>query len=109
LEVSCRSAGAPAHLAPRGLALASPLPRTPLPNPRADPPLAAPRTSVPPRLLRPDGGLAVDAGVANFEMDFEDGGFSTKDVSVVLGKIYKTQALYNSKYTHRKVVSPSKL
>jgi len=64
---------------------------------------------VPPRLIRPDGGLALGAGVANFEMDFEDGGLSTKDVSVVLMKVYKTQALYRSKHTYRKVVSPSKL
>lgn len=64
---------------------------------------------MPPLLFRPDEGLAVDAGVANFEMDFEDGGFSTKDVSVVLWDIYKIQALSKSNSTYRKVVSPSKL
>lgn len=64
---------------------------------------------MPPPLFKPEGGLAVGAGVANFEMDFEDGGFSTKDVSVVLLATYKTRTLYKSKYTYRNVVSPSKL
>lgn len=39
---------------------------------------------MPPRLLSPEGGLEVGAGVANFDVDFEDGGLSTNEVSVVL-------------------------
>jgi hypothetical protein len=62
-------------------ALARPLPRVPRSPPRAAPPL--PAGAIPPRLppIREAG-----AGVANFGVGFEDvGGFSTKDVSVVLG------------------------
>lgn len=72
------------YLAPLGLALARPLPRIPRPVPRAVTPLAAPRLSDPPRLLSPDAGRLVVAGVTNFDADFDGGGFSTKDVSVVL-------------------------
>lgn len=50
---------------------------------------------MPPLLFRPDEGLALDAGVANFEMDFEDGGFSTKDVSVVLWDIIRYRHCLN--------------
>ena len=39
---------------------------------------------MPPRLLSPEGGLEVGAGVVNFVVDFEDGGFSMNEVSVVL-------------------------
>lgn len=72
------------HLAPLGFALARPLPLVPLPTPRPKPPRLPPGASVPTRLLRPDGGLEVDAGAVNLDMDFEDGGFSTNEVSVVL-------------------------
>ena len=69
------------YFAPRPLAaLASPEPRVPHEPPRAAPPLPA---GAPPRAGPPatrDG-----AGVENFGVGFEDvGGFSTKDVSVVL-------------------------
>ena len=71
------------HPAPLGFALASPLPLAPL-MPLPMPPRLPPRGSIPPRLLSPDGGLDVGAGVANFDVDFEDGGFSMNEVSVVL-------------------------
>ena len=64
-------------------ALARPLPRVPRSPPRAAPPL--PAGAIPPRLppIREAG-----AGVANFGVAFEDvGGFSTKDVSVVLTRL----------------------
>lgn len=44
---------------------------------------------MPPRLLRPEDGLLAGAGVVNLDVDFDDGGFSTKDVSVVLLSNYK--------------------
>ena len=72
------------HLVLCGLALARPLPLVPLPIPRPNPPRAPPVALAPPRLLSPDGSLEVGAGVVNLEVDFEDGGFSTKEVSVVL-------------------------
>jgi len=70
------------YFAPRAFAaLARPLPRVPRRPPRAAPPL--PAGAAPPRpapVIRDAG-----AGVANLGADFEDaGGFSTKDVSVVL-------------------------
>jgi hypothetical protein len=70
------------HLAPRPLAaLARPLPRVPRRPPRAAPPLPA---AAPPRLGAPAIREA-GAGVENLGVAFEDvGGFSTKDVSVVL-------------------------
>jgi len=61
-------------------ALARPLPRVPRSPPRVAPPL--PADAVPPRLapaIREAG-----AGVANFGGFDDVGGFSTKDVSVVL-------------------------
>ena len=67
------------YFAARHFALARPLPRVPRRPPRAAPPLpaAAPR---PPAPAIRDG-----AGVENLGVGFEDvGGFSTKDVSVVL-------------------------
>ena len=74
------------HLAPRGFALASPLPRIPRPVPRAAPHLAPAPVSVPPRLLATELGRDERAGVENFGVAFEEaGGFSTKEVSVVLG------------------------
>ena len=74
------------HLAPRGLALASPLPRAPRPMPRVAPPLTPGPCSPPPRLLGPTLERDVDTGVEKFGVAFEDaGGFSTKEVSVVLG------------------------
>ena len=85
-RVECALRYATSYRVPLGFALASPLPRIPLPAPRPDPPLAPPRPSVPPRLLRPDAGLLVGAGVTNFDVSFDDDGFSTKDVSVVLPK-----------------------
>jgi len=60
-------------------ALASPLPPVPRRPPRAAPPLPAGAPRLGPPAIR-DG-----AGVENFGAGFEDvGGFSTKDVSVVL-------------------------
>lgn len=60
-------------------ALAKPLPLVPLSPPRAAPPLPAGAAPPLPALI-----LEAGAGVENFEA-FEDvGGFSTKDVSVVL-------------------------
>jgi len=70
----------PFHLTPRGFALASPLPLVPRAAPRPMPPLPA----VPPPLLSPELGLAGGAGVANFDDLDDTGGFSTKEVSVVL-------------------------
>jgi len=65
-------------------ALARPLPRVPRSPPRAAPPL--PAGAAPPRpapAIREAG-----AGVANFGVGFEDvGGFSTKDVSVVMNVV----------------------
>lgn len=54
------------------------------PLPRARPPLGAPRPAAPPaRDIREAG-----AGVENFGLGLEEsGGFSTKEVSVVLGGI----------------------
>lgn len=52
--------------------------------PRPNPPRPPPRASGFPRLFKPDEGLEVGAGVANLDADFDDGGFSTNDVSVVL-------------------------
>ena len=54
---------------PLPVARANPLPRVPRP----------PRTGMPLRLIR-EGG----AGVENLDTVFEEGGLSTKDVSVVL-------------------------
>ena len=84
---------ATSYRVPLGFALASPLPRIPLPTPRPVPPLATPRPSVPPFLLNPDAGLLVGPGVTNFDVDFDDGGFSMKDVSVVLPKTGKLNSL----------------
>jgi hypothetical protein len=92
------------YFAPRPFAaLARPLPRVPRSPPRAAPPLpagpAAPRAAPAIR----DAG----AGVANFGVDFEDvGGFSTKDVSVVLISISHspTRGVISA---HKNVVSPS--
>ena len=70
------------YFAPRPFAaLARPLPRVPRRPPRAAPPLpAGPAAPRPAPAIREAG-----AGVANLGADFEDvGGFSTKDVSVVL-------------------------
>ena len=65
-------------------ALASPEPRVPLSPPRAAPPLPACATPPRPAPAIFDGG----AGVENLGVGFEDGGgFSTKDVSVVLQDI----------------------
>ena len=73
------------HLAPRGFALANPLPRSPRPAPRAALPLALVPTSPPPRLGATELGRDERAGVENLDAAFEDaGGFSTKEVSVVL-------------------------
>jgi hypothetical protein len=71
------------YLAPRGFALARPLPRVPRRPPRATPPLLAGGT--PPRIAIREVGAG--AGVENFEVAFEEGGLSTKDVSVVLQDI----------------------
>jgi hypothetical protein len=70
------------YLAPRPFAaLARPLPRVPRRPPRAAPPLPA---AAPPRPGAPAIREA-GAGVENLGVGFEDvGGFSTKDVSVVL-------------------------
>jgi hypothetical protein len=69
---------------PLGLAaLANPLPLVPLNPPLAAPPLPAGAPPPPPLTPIFDG-----AGVENFGVAFEDiGGFSTKDVSVVLGGV----------------------
>ena len=70
---------------PLGFPLAIPLPLVPLPTlPRAGPPLE-PRedASAPPRLLKPELGREGGAGVANLVEAREEGGLSTKDVSVV--------------------------
>ena len=73
------------HLTPRGFALANPLPRNPRPAPRAALPLALVPTSPPPRLGATELGRDERAGVENLGVAFEDaGGFSTKEVSVVL-------------------------
>ena len=71
---------------PLGFARAKPLPLVPRPEPRTKPPRPAPETSAPPRLFAPDGALEVGTGVVNLDADFEEGGFSTNDVSVVLAK-----------------------
>jgi hypothetical protein len=70
------------YFAPRPFAaLARPLPRVPRRPPRAAPPLPAGPTAPRPAPPIREAG----AGVANLGADFEDvGGFSTKDVSVVL-------------------------
>lgn len=68
------------HLIPRGFALANPLPLAPRAAPRPVPPLPV----VPPPLFSPELGLAGGAGVANFDDLDDTGGFSTKEVSVVL-------------------------
>ena len=72
------------YLAPLGFARAKPLPLIPLPEPRTKLPRPAPAPSVPPRLFAPDGTLGAGAAFVNLDADFEEGGFSTKDVSVVL-------------------------
>jgi hypothetical protein len=76
------------HLIPLGFPLAIPLPRLPLRLPRAAPPLPPipplDEASPPPRLLSPELGRAAGAGVANLVGAREDGGFSTKEVSVVM-------------------------
>lgn len=74
------------HRAPCGFALAKPLPRIPRPVPRVAPPLAPVPISAPPRLLATELGRDERAGVENFGVAFEEaGGFSTKEVSAVLG------------------------
>lgn len=70
------------YLAPRPFAaLAKPLARVPRTPPRAVPPLAV---GIPPRPVVREAG----AGVENFGVGLEEvGGFSTKDVSVVLEEL----------------------
>lgn len=71
------------HLAPRGLALANPLPLLPGPSPRTDPRLAIPVLfSPPPRLLGPELGLDAGAGVVS--LDDAVGRLDTCEVSAVL-------------------------
>jgi hypothetical protein len=77
------------YLAPRGFALARPLPRVPRRPPRAAPPLPAGGT--PPRVAIREVGAAAVAGVENFEVAFEEGGLSTKEVSVVLQTLANTK------------------
>lgn len=48
------------------------------------PPLVLPRDSGMPRLVDPVADLDAGAGVANLLADFDEDGFSTKEVSVVL-------------------------
>jgi len=74
------------HLAPLGFPRAIPLPLPPLTLfPRAAPPLAPlADTSPTPRLLSPELGRTMGAGVANLVVAREDGGLSTKEVSVVM-------------------------
>ena len=83
------------HLAPLGFALARPLALVPLPSPRPAPPRPAPAAPTLPRLLSPDGGLEAGAGVANLDVDREDGGFSTNDVSVVLRSHHELIDVYD--------------
>lgn len=65
-----------------------PLPLLPLIFARATPALAfmppLAGASAPPRLFMPELGRAAGAGVANLFGTREEGGFSTKDVSVVM-------------------------
>ena len=65
-----------------------PLPLLPLKLPRGTPPLLfmppLAGASPPPRLFIPELGRAAGAGVANLFGTREDGGFSTKEVSVVM-------------------------
>ena len=71
---------------PLGLPRAMPLPLTPLTLlPRVAPPLPPlDETSPALRLLSPDVGRAAGAGVANLVESREEGGLSTKEVSVVI-------------------------
>jgi len=81
-------------ITPRPLALASPVPRVPrvVPPPR-------PILEVPDPLVLEDGAGTRDwrapgVGVWNFGVGFEDvGGFSTNEVSVVLGTVSKNPEL----------------
>ena len=65
-----------------------PLPLLPLKFPRVGPPLVfmppLAGASPPPRLLIPELGRAAGAGVANLFGTRDEGGFSTKEVSVVI-------------------------
>ena len=95
---------------PLGFARANPLPLVPLPGPRTTPPRPAPGPFVPPRLFGPDVALEVGAGVVNLDADFEEEGFSTNDVSVVLAKNRKLIAHGRvPNRAHMNVVSPSRL
>ena len=74
----------PPHLTPLGFPLAMPLPLPPLPVAPPKPPLPPLiGASSPLRGLRLELDRAAGAGVANLVGAREDGGFSTKDVSVV--------------------------
>lgn len=66
------------HRAPRGLALARPLPRVPLPSPRDVPPLTAGPGPPTLRLLSPELGLDVNDGAVNFDEARE--GFGRVDI-----------------------------
>ena len=98
------------HLAPRGFALASPLPRPPRPAPR----VGNPRPAAPPRLLGPVLDPEKGAGTANFcAVLREVGGLSTNEVSVVLGIASQNpsincESLNYRTATYMKVVSASK-
>jgi len=61
-----------------------PLPLFPLALPADAPPLPPLVGASPPRLMNPELGRAIGAGIANFVGAREDGGLSTKDVSVVM-------------------------
>lgn len=73
------------HLAPRGLALARPLPFVPRPFPRAAPPLVPVAMLPTPRLLKPELDRDVDVGAVNFDEAREEfGRLDTYEVSAVL-------------------------
>lgn len=73
------------YLTPLSFPLAMPLPLPPLPTAPPKPPLPPLiGASSPPRSLSLELGRAAGAGVANLVGAREDGGFSTKDVSVVM-------------------------
>jgi hypothetical protein len=90
---------------PRTRGLASPLPRLPLVPP------APPRPILEPPLVDGAGTRdcrAVEAGVWNLGVGFEEDGFSTNDISVVLSSsMLEAAARYHQpRYTHMNV-SPS--
>jgi len=62
-----------------------PLPLFPLALPATAPPRhSLADASPPPRLVSPEFGRAIGAGIENFVGARDDGGLSTKDVSVVM-------------------------